>query len=189
MGVWERIHLRSHSLLLFPPQPRHLPGYIRRTSASAHTSGPEGCALHAATSPFTGIRQCAPKAKELTVERHYTRLQERLSTGKSKMPACHGGRSGGSYDLPRRYPAENCRVCLCTGLPIRRDNLSGKAHIRRSSPHEAGGGTRTQVLTEQAPGKPDQTRSIPRKGYICRASLRETGADLYDRKVVLWLHG
>ena len=108
MGVWERIHLRSHSLLLFPPQPRHLPGYIRRTSASAHTSGPEGCALHAATSPFTGIRQCAPKAKELTVERHYTRLQERLSTGKSKMPACHGGRSGGSYDLPRRYPAENC---------------------------------------------------------------------------------
>ena len=48
--------------------------------------------------------------------------------------------------------------------------------ICRSSPHEAGGGTRTQVLTEQAPGKPDQTRSIPRKGYICRASLRKTGA-------------
>ena len=72
MGVWERMPLRSHSLLLFPPQPRRLPGYIRRTSASAHTSGPEGCALHAATSPFTGIRQCAPKAKELTVERHYT---------------------------------------------------------------------------------------------------------------------
>nr|DAZ38457.1 MAG TPA: hypothetical protein [Caudoviricetes sp.] len=69
MGVWERIHLRSHSLLLFPPQPRRLPGYIRRTSASAHTSGPEGLALHAATSPFTGIRQCAPKAKELTAER------------------------------------------------------------------------------------------------------------------------
>ena len=108
MGVWERMPLRSHSLLLFPPQPRRLPGYIRRTSASAHTSGPEGCARHAATSPFAGIRQCAPKAKELTVERHYTRLQERLSTGKSKMPACHGGRSGGSYDLPRRYPAENC---------------------------------------------------------------------------------
>ena len=35
-------------------------------------SGPEGRALHAATSSFTGIRQCAPKAKELTVERHYT---------------------------------------------------------------------------------------------------------------------
>nr|DAH89099.1 MAG TPA: hypothetical protein [Caudoviricetes sp.]DAM32024.1 MAG TPA: hypothetical protein [Caudoviricetes sp.] len=34
--------------------------------------GPEGRALHAATSPFTGIRQFAPKAKELTVERHYT---------------------------------------------------------------------------------------------------------------------
>nr|DAR05296.1 MAG TPA: terminase small subunit [Caudoviricetes sp.] len=50
--------------------------------------------------------------------------------------------------------------------------------ICRSSPHEAGGGTRTQVLTEQAPGKPDQTRSIPRKGYICRASLREMGAGL-----------
>ena len=66
MGVWERMPLRSHSLLLFPPQPRRLPGYIRRTSASAHTSGPEGCALHAATSPFTGIRQCAPKATELT---------------------------------------------------------------------------------------------------------------------------
>ena len=101
MGVWERMPLRSHSLLLFPPQPRRLPGYIRRTSASAHTSGPEGCALHAATSPFTGIRQCAPKAKELTVERHYTRLSERLSTGKSKMPACHGGGIGCSYDLPR----------------------------------------------------------------------------------------
>ena len=66
MGVWERMPLRSHSLLLFPPQPRRLPGYIRRTSASAHTSGPEGRALPAATSPFTGIRQCAPKAKELT---------------------------------------------------------------------------------------------------------------------------
>nr|DAT81781.1 MAG TPA: hypothetical protein [Caudoviricetes sp.] len=23
-------------------------------------------------------------------------------------PACHGGGSGGSYDLPRRYPTENC---------------------------------------------------------------------------------
>ena len=55
MGVWERMPLRSHSLLLFPPP-----------SASAHTSGPEGRALHAATSPFTGIRQFAPKAKELT---------------------------------------------------------------------------------------------------------------------------
>ena len=89
------------SLILFSPQPRRLPGYIRRTSASAHTSGPDGRALHAATSPFTGIRQCALKAKELTVERHYTRLSERLSTGKSKMPACHGGGSGCSYDLPR----------------------------------------------------------------------------------------
>lgn len=48
--------------------------------------------------------------------------------------------------------------------------------ICRSSPHEAGGGTRTQVLTEQAPGKPDQTRSMPREGYICRTSLREMGA-------------
>ena len=64
--------LRSHSLLLFPPQPRRLPGYIRRTAEPAQESGPEGLALHAATSPFTGIRQCAPKAKELTVERHYT---------------------------------------------------------------------------------------------------------------------
>lgn len=25
-----------------------------------------------------------------------------------------------------RYPAENYRVCLCTGLPIRCDNISGK---------------------------------------------------------------
>jgi hypothetical protein len=130
MGVWERMPLRSHSLFLFPPQPRRLPGYIRRTSASAHTSGPDGRALHAATSPFTGIRQCALKAKELTVERHYTRLSERLSTGKSKMPACHGGGSGCSYDLPRRYPAENCHVCLYTGMPIWCDNLSGTAHIK-----------------------------------------------------------
>lgn len=108
MGVWERMPLRSPFLLLFLPQPRRLPGYIRRTAEPAQESGPEGIALHAATSPFTGIRQCALKAKELTVERHYTRLSERLSTGKSKMPACHGGESGGSYDLPRRYPAENC---------------------------------------------------------------------------------
>nr|DAQ65522.1 MAG TPA: hypothetical protein [Caudoviricetes sp.] len=67
--------------------------------------------------------------------------------------------------------------------------IKREAHICRSSPYEAGGGTRTQVLTEQASGKPDQTRNIPQKGYICRASLREMGADLYDRKVVLWLHG
>lgn len=51
--------------------------------------------------PLAGTRQTAPKAKELTVERHYTRLQERLSTGKSKMPACHGGGIVCSYDLPR----------------------------------------------------------------------------------------
>nr|DAL53667.1 MAG TPA_asm: hypothetical protein [Caudoviricetes sp.] len=45
----------------------------------------------------------------MTVERHYTRLPERLGAGKSKTrAACHGGGSGGSYDLPRRYPAENC---------------------------------------------------------------------------------
>nr|DAI38528.1 MAG TPA: hypothetical protein [Caudoviricetes sp.] len=43
-----------------------------------------------------------------------------------------------------------------------------------------------------------KTRKVlRRKGFrvwignciICRASLREMGADLYDRKVVLWLHG
>lgn len=44
-------------------------------------------------------------------------------------------------------------------------------------------------MLKQARGKPDQIRNIPQKGYICRASLREMGADLYDRKVVLWLHG
>ena len=75
-------------------------------------------------------------------------------------------------------------------LPTPGSRPPAAGDICLSSPHEAGGGTRTQVLIEQAPGKPDQTRSIPRKGYICRASLRETGAaDLYDRKVVLWLHG
>lgn len=31
-------------------------------------------------------------------------------------------------------------------------------------------------MLKQARGKPDQTRSIPRKGYICRTSLREMGA-------------
>ncbi len=51
-------------------------------------------------------------------------------------PACHGGGSGGSYDLPRRCPAENClHEYGC-------DNLSGVAHICRSPPREAGGGTR-----------------------------------------------
>ena len=85
------------------------PGACRGTYAAQ-----EGRTLHAATSPFTGIRQCAPMAKELTVERHYTRLLERLGTGKSKMPACHRGGSGGSYDLPRRYPAENCLMCTRT---------------------------------------------------------------------------
>ena len=33
---------------------------------AALVSGREGRGLHAATSSFTGIRQCAPKAKELT---------------------------------------------------------------------------------------------------------------------------
>ena len=148
------------------------------------------------------------------MERHYTRLPERLGAGKSKTrAACHGGGSGGSYDLSRRYPAENyllwrdnlsgkrtyteCSSRSGSGGPLRRGrvaaqcrlsapNAEGKqkrhcaiklnangrldnllSAIRRSSPHEAGGGTRTQVLTEQAPGKPDQTRSIPRKGYLC----------------------
>ena len=85
------------------------------------------------------------------------------------------------------FESQNRAIPLKTarrGVTIKRDG-----HIRRPSPHEAGGGTRTQVLTEQASGKPDQTRNIPQKGYICRASLREMGADLYDRKVVLWLHG
>nr|DAU26570.1 MAG TPA: hypothetical protein [Caudoviricetes sp.] len=31
------------------------------------------------------------------------------------------------------------------------------------------------AMLKQARGKPDQTRSIPRKGYICRALLHETG--------------
>lgn len=86
--------------------------------------------------------------------------------------------------IPLKTAVFACARASQYGVTIKRE-----AHIRRSSPHEAGGGTRTQVLTEQAPGKPDQTRSIPQKGYICRASLREMGADLYDRKVVLWLHG
>ena len=54
------------------------PGACRGTYAAQ-----EGRTLHAATSPFTGIRQCAPMAKELTVERHYTRLPERLGAGKN----------------------------------------------------------------------------------------------------------
>jgi len=71
MGVWERMPLRSHSLLLFPPQPRRLPGYIRRTSASAHTSGPEGCALHAAFIP-----RCAYKLVVVMAHKNLLAVKE-----------------------------------------------------------------------------------------------------------------
>lgn len=80
--------------------------------------------------------------------------------------------------------------------------------IRRSSPHEAGGGTieravnksrhqgRTDHLSrsrwrrglvkpamlKQARGKPDQTRSIPRKGYICRPAVARDGGGPNERK-------
>ena len=64
MGVWERMPLRSHSLFLFPPKPRRLPGYIRRTSASAHTSGPEGRALHAAKHcPLRALNEACSKGQ------------------------------------------------------------------------------------------------------------------------------
>ena len=43
-------------------------------------------------------------------------------------PACHVCGSEGSYDLPRCCPAENCRVSLRAGSPVRRDNLSWTAH-------------------------------------------------------------
>ena len=44
------------------------PGACRGTYAARarQPTGSEGRTLHAATSPFTGIRQCVPKAKELT---------------------------------------------------------------------------------------------------------------------------
>ena len=71
MGVWERMPLRSHSLLLFPPQPRRLPGYIRRTSESAHTSGPEGCALHAAFIP-----RCAYKLVVVMAHKNLLAVKE-----------------------------------------------------------------------------------------------------------------
>ena len=83
-----------------------------------------------------------------------------------------------------------------SGGPLRRGRVAAhyrlSAPIRRSSPHEAGGGTIEQAVNKsrhqgrtdhlsrsrwrrglvrsamlkQARGKPDQTRSIPRKGYI-----------------------
>ena len=99
-------------------------------------------------------------------------------------------RSGSGGPLRRGRVAAQCRLsapnadgkqkrhcAIKLNANGRLDNLLSA--ICRSSPHEAGGGTRTQVLTEQASGKPDQTRNIPQKGYICRASLREMGADLY----------
>ena len=105
------------------------PGACRGTYAARSNYQPafrarEGRALHAATSPFTGIRQCAPMAKELTAER---RLPQGL-----KQPLPWGIGNGARLSWRRKR-------------------------------------------FKQAPGKPDQTRSIPRKGYICRASLRETG--------------
>ena len=71
MGAWERMPLRSHLLLLFPPKPRRLPGYIRRTSASAHTSGPEGCALHAAFIP-----RCAYKLVVVMAHKNLLAVKE-----------------------------------------------------------------------------------------------------------------
>ncbi len=62
-------------------------GTIRRTVEPAHLSGPEGRTLHAAN-------DCG---KTL-----YRATQECLTGPEKEMaPACHGGGSGGSYDLPR----------------------------------------------------------------------------------------
>ena len=63
-------------------------GTICRTSASAHASGPEGRTLHAA------MTDCGKTLYRAALE---------CLTGPEKgmAPACHGGRSGGSYDLPR----------------------------------------------------------------------------------------
>ena len=38
-------------------------------------------------------------------------LERLMGPEKGMAPACHGGGSGGSYDLPRRYPAENYPHC------------------------------------------------------------------------------
>lgn len=61
-------------------------------------------------------------------------------------------------------------------LPTPGSRPPAAGNICLSSPHAAGGGTSS--ARRQACGKPDQTRSIPRKGYIYRALLHETGTGI-----------
>lgn len=118
MGVWERMPLRSHSLSI-PFSSFTRMGWRRRSRC-----------------PY--CVQYAALWRRMTVERHYTRLPERLGAGKSKTrAACHGGgakKAVAAMTCPGAIPLKTAGSS--TGVTIKRE-----AHICRSSPHEAGGGT------------------------------------------------
>lgn len=79
-------------------------------------SGPEGRALHAA-------KQTASKYTRLTVERHYTRLPERLGAGKSKTrAACHGGGA-----------KKAVAAMTCPGVPTHRKRLRPAERVETES--------------------------------------------------------
>ena len=124
------------------------PGACRGTyAARAHQpTGSEGRTLHAATSPFTGIRQCpkvhgADCGKTLYWRIGAAYLASEITSG---LPVSHSwptpGRMAAFESQKRAIPLKTAR----RGVTIKRE-----AHIRRSSPHEAGGGTR-QELTIKA---------------------------------------
>jgi hypothetical protein len=63
-------------------------------------------------------------------------------------------------------------------LPTPGSRPPAAGNICLSSPHAAGGGTSS--ARRQACGKPDQTRSIPRKGYIYRPTVAGDGGGIGD---------
>lgn len=103
MGVWERMPLRSHSLSI-PFSSFTRMGWRRRSRC-----------------PY--CVQYAALWRQMTVERHYTRLPERLGAGKSKTrAACHGGGA-----------KKAVAAMTCPGVPTHRKRLRPAERVETES--------------------------------------------------------
>lgn len=130
------------------------------------------------------------------MERHYTRLPERLGAGKSKTrAACHGGGAkkavaamtcpGVPTHRKRLRPAERvetesatyaeCRSRSGSGGPLRRGRVA--AQYRLSAPNADGKQKRHCAIKLNANGRLDNLLSA-----ICRSSPHEASGGTNERK-------
>ena len=161
MRKWERGGVCLHAPTLFPPPfpPSRRGGGGGAAAAPTVCNMPqaenhpinwaEGRTLHAA-------KQTALKYTRLTVERHYTRLPERLGAGKSKTrAACHGGGA-----------KKAVAAMTCPGVPTHRKRLRPAERVETES---ANTGANVPRLARRSPKPPGWVR-FPTVPATCRVA-------------------